>query len=59
MQALYTLDAKHREIIILRYFEEREYSEISDILQIPVSSVGTLLARAKKKLRASYPDKLL
>jgi RNA polymerase sigma-70 factor (ECF subfamily) len=58
VQALYGLDAKHREILILRYFEEREYAEISDILQIPVSSVGTLLARAKKKLRARYPPNL-
>lgn len=54
-KALYQLDAKYREILILRYFEEREYSEISDILQIPVSSVGTLLSRAKKKLRTHYP----
>ncbi|MCC6563886.1 RNA polymerase sigma factor [Candidatus Uhrbacteria bacterium] len=54
-KALYQLDAKYREVLILRYFEEREYSEISDILQIPVSSVGTLLSRAKKKLRTHYP----
>lgn len=58
VKALYQLDAKHRDILILRYFEEREYAEISDILQIPVNSVGTLLARAKKKLRARYPANL-
>lgn len=54
-KALYKLDAKYREVLVLRYFEEREYSEISDILQIPVSSVGTLISRAKKKLRTYYP----
>lgn len=56
-KALYRLDAKYREVLVLRYFEEREYSEISDILQIPVSSVGTLISRAKKKLRTYYPHK--
>ncbi len=56
-KALYKLDAKYREVLVLRYFEELEYSEISDVLQIPVSSVGTLISRAKKKLRTHYPHK--
>jgi RNA polymerase sigma-70 factor (ECF subfamily) len=37
-----------REIMVLRYFEEREYAEISDILKIPINTVGTLISRAKK-----------
>jgi RNA polymerase sigma-70 factor (ECF subfamily) len=37
-----------REIMVLRYFEEREYVEISDILKIPINTVGTLISRAKK-----------
>lgn len=44
------LDQKYKDILILRYFEEREYKEISDILQIPTNSVGTLIHRAKKAL---------
>ncbi len=48
--ALLKLDPKYREALVLRYFEEREYTEISDIMQIPVGSVGTLIARAKKRL---------
>lgn len=48
--ALLSLDEKYREAIILRFFEHKEYEEISDILKIPVGSVGTLLHRGKKQL---------
>ena len=49
-EALSVLDEKYREPIILRFFEHKEYDEISDILQIPIGSVGTLLHRGKKQL---------
>ncbi len=48
--ALLEMDVKYREAIILRFFEHKEYEEISDILKIPVGSVGTLLHRGKKQL---------
>ena len=48
--ALGTLDTKYRDAIILRYFEHKEYDEISDILKIPIGSVGTLIHRGKKQL---------
>lgn len=48
--ALERLDEKYKEVLILRFFEHKEYDEISDILKIPVGSVGTLLHRGKKKL---------
>ena len=48
--ALLKIDEKYREVIILRFFEHKEYEEISDILKIPVGSVGTLLHRGKKQL---------
>lgn len=49
-QALQKLDVKYREPIILRFFEHKEYDEISDILEIPIGSVGTLIHRGKKQL---------
>ncbi len=48
--ALAQLEPKHREVLVLRYFEELDYRQISDILQIPEGSVATLLHRAKKQL---------
>lgn len=49
-EAIDALDEKYREIIVLRFFEHKEYDEISDILKIPTGSVGTLIHRAKKRL---------
>jgi RNA polymerase sigma-70 factor (ECF subfamily) len=42
---------KYREPLILFLFEEKTYEEISDILRVPTSTVGTLLARGKKILK--------
>ncbi len=55
-RALYALEPRYRDVLVLRYFEEREYAEISDILRIPIGSVGTLISRAKKRLRSHYPN---
>jgi len=45
------ISKKYRDAIILRYFEEKTYQEISDILRIPTGSVATLIHRAKKALQ--------
>ncbi len=50
-EALLAIEPKYREVIILRYFEHKEYEEIADILKMPVGSVGTLLHRGKKQLQ--------
>lgn len=49
--ALAKLKEKYREPLILFYFEERSYEEISDILKMPVNTVGTLISRGKKELK--------
>ena len=51
MSILNKLDAKYRDVLVLKYFEEKEYSEISDILKKPVGTIATLLFRAKKELK--------
>ena len=45
------LDAKYREPLILYYLQGMDYKEISEILQIPVSTVGVRLARARSMLQ--------
>jgi len=45
------LDPKYQEIIFLRFFEDKSYEEISDILQIPPGTVAIRLSRAKKILQ--------
>ncbi len=49
-RALEQLEPKYSDPVLLRYFEHKEYEEISDILKIPVGSVGTLIHRGKKRL---------
>ncbi len=45
------LPKKYRDVIILYYLEEKEYSEISDILKKPMGTIATLLNRAKSKFK--------
>ena len=52
-----TLPAKYREVVVLHYFESLSYQEISDILHIPVTTVGVRMSRARAKLKAAYQSK--
>lgn len=45
------LEKKYRDVIILKYLEDKDYREISDILKKPSGTVATLLKRGKEKLR--------
>jgi RNA polymerase sigma-70 factor (ECF subfamily) len=45
------LDPKYKSILILRFLEEKDYGEISDILRKPPGTIATLLHRAKKEFR--------
>jgi len=51
LEALNALDEKYREVLELKFFEEKDYREISDILKKPIGTVGTLINRAKKNLK--------
>lgn len=48
---LMKLNPKYREILILKYIEDKQYKEISDILRKPMGTVATLLNRAKKHFK--------
>ncbi|MFZ2206017.1 MAG: RNA polymerase sigma factor [Microgenomates group bacterium] len=45
------LDTKYKEPMVLFYYEEKTYDEISDILRIPVRNVGVLIHRGKSKIK--------
>ncbi len=49
--AVERLPEKYRDIIALRFFEEKNYEEISDILMIPPGTVATQIHRLKKQLQ--------
>ncbi len=46
------LEFKYREPIILYYFENLNYKEIADVIQIPVSTVGVRIKRAKNIMKS-------
>jgi len=48
------LKPEYKEVIVLKFFEDKEYSEISDILQKPMGTVATLLSRAKIQFKEIY-----
>ncbi|EKE18973.1 MAG: hypothetical protein ACD_9C00181G0002 [uncultured bacterium] len=48
---LNTLDERYREVLVLKFLEEKDYKEISDILQKPMGTVATLISRAKKQFK--------
>ena len=50
-QCMAELDEKYREPLLLYHFQELSYDEISDILHIPVSTVGVRITRARAKLK--------
>jgi RNA polymerase sigma-70 factor (ECF subfamily) len=52
LAAIDELPARYRLPLMLRYFEELDYDGIADTLQLTRSQVGTLLFRAKRRLRA-------
>ncbi len=50
--ALSKLDADHREILMLREYEQLSYDEIAALLGIPINTVRSRLFRARTELKA-------
>lgn len=50
IDAVNKLDDKYKDILLLRFFEEKSYEEIADILTIPPGTVAVRINRAKKQL---------
>ena len=48
---LEALPLEFREVVVLRELEELSYKEISDIARVPVGTVMSRLARARKRLQ--------
>jgi RNA polymerase sigma-70 factor (ECF subfamily) len=51
-QALAGLRPQVRSALVLHYFEDKSYQEIAEILAVPIGTVGTLIHRGRRALRA-------
>ncbi len=56
-EALSKMKEKYREPLILYFFEQKSYEEISDIMHLPRSTVGVLIMRAKDILKENLEQK--
>jgi RNA polymerase sigma-70 factor (ECF subfamily) len=56
MKAMEELSEEHREILILRYYDDLSYAEISQILEIKLGTVMSRLSRARAKLLTVMPE---
>lgn len=52
-QALETLDAVDREVLMLREYEQLSYGEIGQLMRVPVNTVRSRLFRARVALKDS------
>jgi len=50
-QSLEQLPAEFREVIVLRDLEEFSYKQIADVINIPLGTVMSRLARARERLK--------
>jgi RNA polymerase sigma-70 factor (ECF subfamily) len=51
MEELTQMDNKHKQVLILRYFNDLSYSEIAEILEIPLGTVKSRIYIAVRLLR--------
>ena len=51
-QAIDKLPKKYKEVMILKFVEEKSYEEISDILKKPINTIGVLINRGRKMLKS-------
>jgi RNA polymerase sigma-70 factor, ECF subfamily len=56
-QMLYLLPRKHQEVLVLRYYENFDYSTISQTLKVPIGTVRSRLHRALSKLEELVKEK--
>ncbi|MEX0332722.1 MAG: RNA polymerase sigma factor [Puniceicoccaceae bacterium] len=59
IEALHELDEVYREPLILFYMENLAYKEIAEILDIPIGTVMSRLARGKGQLKDKLSSKIL
>lgn len=48
------LERKYREILVLKFFEDKSYEEISDIIARPMGTVASLMNKAKKEFKKEF-----
>lgn len=56
METLDKLSDDHREILVLRYYDELSYAEIAQVLDIKLGTVMSRLSRARQNVQEILPN---
>jgi RNA polymerase sigma-70 factor (ECF subfamily) len=56
-ECLEDIPLKYKEILVLRFIEEKSYEEIMDILKKPKGTVATMIARGRETLALKMKEK--
>lgn len=51
LKILERMDNRYKEVLVLKFLEEKDYKEISDILKKPMGTVASMISRAKKQFQ--------
>jgi RNA polymerase sigma-70 factor (ECF subfamily) len=50
--AMAKIDARYRDVLVLRFLEEKSYDDVADVLRIPPGTVATRIRRGLKRLKS-------
>lgn len=56
-EVLRTIPAKYRAALILKYYRDLSYQQISEILDVPKNTAASLILRGKKELRKRLKER--
>lgn len=51
------LEDNYKEILILKFLEDKDYNEIADIIQKPIGTVASRINKAKKEFKKVFTQK--
>lgn len=57
--SLGAIEPKYREPLVLYYYQDLDYKEISQILEIPISTIASRVKRAKELLRKTVESRVV
>ena len=57
-EAIAGLEEDHRQVIVLREFEEMDYQQIAELIGAPIGTVRSRLFRARAQLRETLDQTL-
>ena len=53
-ECLTKVPAKYKEVLLLRYYEDMDYKEIAEVLEVPTGTVSVRLMRAREALKKAW-----